>query len=410
MHTIMLRDARIISYIYVYMIPIIYILLHINQCMYYVRKLKRGYLSCFVAMLFFVFCGAIAAPIINMTGDVSFILTGPFRALLINFVINIFLLLLYVNNSGGKPEFMEYCLYFACSNILYVLGTLIICAIPSLHTFFVTEIYMNDFSQNAILLDFYYTRIGWSGFSNYLPSALCSISVWLCIIFIFKSRKSEGAFTKSNLAILLLIIGNLCYARTGVIVSLICVALYILYLFRRIDSKVLIYPFIIVVAIAIGGYLVEHNEVVGKWYGWAFAQINRFIATGNYRTASVDSLFKMYSKVPSLETFLLGDGRYTTQTGYYMNVDIGWLRSIYYFGLFISVIQYLALIPLVKRFNKHLREYITRMDTRVASIMFFVLFFVFESKGEICFMLYSTLLPFCLFDTKEEHPCISLTH
>ena len=50
------------------------------------------------------------------------ILTGPFRALLINFVINIFLLLLYVNNSGGKPEFMEYCLYFACSNILYVLG------------------------------------------------------------------------------------------------------------------------------------------------------------------------------------------------------------------------------------------------------------------------------------------------
>lgn len=406
MYSIMLKSARWITYLYFYIIPFFYLLAHINQSFKFLWKLKCGYLSVFITMFLIVLVGSIATPIVNGSGDFSFLLQGPFKALIINFVINLFLLILYINFKKGKGNLIEFSLYYICANVLYVISTLIICAIPELHNFFATEIYMNPVAQEAVQLSFYYSRIGWSGFSNYIPSASCSIGVILCILNILKSNYKNNSNVKLYIAISLLLIGNLCYARTGVIASLLCLALHILFMIiKKKNVMIVLYTSIFVcLLVLVGVYLNNNNELVRLWFSWAFAQVNSYLETGDYRTASVDSLLSMYNKIPDWEVFLLGDGRYGSieDGGFYMGVDIGWLRSLYYYGFFFSLIAYLALIPLLKKISKNLIGYVTSSDTKLMSLLFLLFFIIFESKGEICFYLYGVLLPFCLLDTNSK--------
>lgn len=55
---------------------------------------------------------------------------------------------------------------------------------------------------------------------------------------------------------------------------------------------------------------------------------------GDMESHSMLRLYEMWATVPhNMETWIFGDGLWSGKNGYYMNVDLGYLRHIWYFGL-----------------------------------------------------------------------------
>ena len=57
---------------------------------------------------------------------------------------------------------------------------------------------------------------------------------------------------------------------------------------------------------------------------------------GSQTQHSMESMFSMYRFPDDLKTWIIGDAKWMNDsgTGYYMNVDIGYLRALYYLGIF----------------------------------------------------------------------------
>lgn len=99
---------------------------------------------------------------------------------------------------------------------------------------------------------------------------------------------------------------------------------------------------------------------------------------GNFEAQSTNHLLEMWQVLPEdVKTLLFGDGKWIDGDGYYMAIDVGYLRLIFYFGLFGSIVffvtQILQYYYIKQQFkNKEIRE-----------LIFFILFsfFVFNIKG-----------------------------
>ena len=409
-HTIMFKQLRIVTYVYAYGVPLAYLFVHINQVFYELDKLLKGRFVFFSAFAFFVLFGTVLAPLVNASNDFTFIFHGPVKRMFFSLLMNLFLLLLYKNAVTKEVDVIEYILYIVFANVFYVLGTVLICAAPSIHDFILNNIYMDEIAQNAASKSFYYTRIGWSGYSSFVPSFYCSISIALCVVFALASS-GEKVFNISNILFLCMMVGCFCYARTGIISSVICIALYLAFLIKRGDIKVLSYPVLLVLIVVIFGILVESNDIIKNWYQWGFAQVSSYKETGSFESETISSLLNMYKTMPEGVTWLIGDGRYTSDTGfYYKSVDVGWLRTVFYYGVFFSLCQYGALISLIRGFTVNLRFRIGRQGERLLRLMMLAVFLVFESKGEIWYVMITFLLPLLLLQEDEKEARFSLAH
>ena len=203
-------------------------------------------------------------------------------------------------------------------------------------------------------------------------------------------------------AFLVLLVGCFFYARTGVITTMILFVGYITIMIRENDVKLLAIP-VVIFLFVMGMYLlVNRNEIVARWYDWGFAQIIMYQKTGSFQTESTADLMDMYTRWPQGLGWLAGDGRYIgDRGGYYQNVDPGWLRSLFNYGLFFSFIQYTALAVLIHDFVLRLRLLI-EPERKMIKALLWMLFLVFETKGEVWYMMFSVLLPLCLINEGER--------
>lgn len=109
---------------------------------------------------------------------------------------------------------------------------------------------------------------------------------------------------------------------------------------------------------------------------WAFEFFYKKAESGSLSTGSTDVLMEMWKKVSLIteRTLLVGDGWYTDPIDgkYFHHVDVGYLRNIFYWGLFGSVflyVFYIALfVPLYFHSNKNKRLFI-----RVLVLMMFIM-------------------------------------
>ena len=96
---------------------------------------------------------------------------------------------------------------------------------------------------------------------------------------------------------------------------------------------------------------------------------------------------QMYFKIP-LDTFLIGDGMYTTALGgYYMGTDVGYMRTILYAGLPL----FLLLCALQNRILK-----LKPMEKNIYTLTW-IYFFVCQAKGEAIGFALLTINMFTLF-------------
>jgi uncharacterized membrane protein YhaH (DUF805 family) len=114
-------------------------------------------------------------------------------------------------------------------------------------------------------------------------------------------------------------------------------------------------------------------------FNWMFEGILNFVNNGSFETGSSNRLQSMYF-MPKKGTILYGDGYYTQSDGnYYMTTDIGFMRPLLFWGIFIEIVYYSILIPplcvMLKRFKD--------VNVKFFVAIFVISLFIYELKGEM---------------------------
>lgn len=396
---IMLRNYRFLTYIYYYLVPLIFFLFNLKWIL---KKIKQLFTK---SMLIFPICylcmciGAFIIPTILNTGDYSYLLDGPLASIAKKSIALFFLLLIYEKNVSKTSDIYEFMQYYIYSVILYILVTFLICIIPSMHDWVIENIYLTDFQRKKIVEATSYTRIGWGGFSVFGYTLQCSFAVICSSIMVFYYKNQRKLFWKFNCCIFILLIGNMLYGRSGLVISAVNIVVLLVTLYLDKQSKVLVYPFCCWAVISIILFFKERSEKIQNWYNWCFSVIQNFIDTGKLTTGSLESMYRMYF-IPSFETLAVGEGRYMDGDLYYRSVDIGWLRPILYYGLFYSLLGYTAVVRLFFVVKERLQELKGNEKNAILLMWLLTLFFA-ELKGEIFYEVTALLLPVCVLDNSK---------
>ena len=89
-------------------------------------------------------------------------------------------------------------------------------------------------------------------------------------------------------------------------------------------------------------YLISTNEAA---INWVFELFINYMDGNGFTSESTNELQNMIVFPDNLKTWLLGDGlAFTSTNGFYMNTDIGYLRSLFYWGIIGSLIYYGGII------------------------------------------------------------------
>src|SRR5699024_8016946 len=140
-------------------------------------------------------------------------------------------------------------------------------------------------------------------------------------------------------SLFLALMGNTFYGRAGLLVSLLMVAIGIVYLVIVYKQYNFFYSTIgIIMFLFIFFTLISSlNQSFESWYNWAMEPIISLFKSGEIETASTNQLWDMWF-IPELKTILVGDGYYGSplHSGYYMETDVGYLRPILFFGFFFT--------------------------------------------------------------------------
>ena len=271
----------------------------------------------------------------------------------------------------------------------YVLFSVVL-LIPTLHNIYqgivVTntssyEQFQNLYSQN------YYTRFGLQGFSGYGAAIMCTIAVILCCYLLVNAIKDKQKYKSYIMRAFIAMIGTAMYGRIGFIVSVVLIAVTILYLALFYQRFGLLITVVLVGVIAIGLFIANAQQLEQiSSIRWMFEGFFNYLDYGKFSTSSSNQLATMYVH-PSLNTFLYGDGYYTVMGSYYMQTDVGFLRPLLFYGIFGEIIYYLQLLPLLAGIRRALK-----LNDGFFLIILFLLFIViFEFKGETVMTLIGTL-------------------
>ncbi|AEF83710.1 putative membrane protein [Treponema primitia ZAS-2] len=132
-------------------------------------------------------------------------------------------------------------------------------------------------------------------------------------------------------------------------------------------------------------------------YGFEF--LYNLSEKGDLSSASTDQLIDMYKTIPSeIKTWIIGDGYWADPLGdgYYMHTDVGYMRSIFYYGLIGTLIYYAYEMALIwfadRKTNKEFQLFfaISAILLLICSLKGFTNFtsfvavFLFCKKDNIC--------------------------
>jgi hypothetical protein len=242
-------------------------------------------------------------------------------------------------------------------------------------------VYFSEKEQMMLMYSKYSGRIGWNGFAGFNATLVCSILVLFGIINFDSEFKITRKVHFSTLTpILIGVIGNFFYGRTGLLVSFMMIFVYCFMVILKYSSvKLLMYFFAIFMLLFIIVVVLKNRiHALESIYNWVFEIFINYSEGNGLEASSLTTLKAMYI-LPNLKTFLLGDGYYTNAvTGfYYMNIDVGILRLLYFWGAIPTIILYIF----------SLKGFRNTFCDRYLFILPILLLVLFELKGEACRLL-----------------------
>ena len=368
------------------------------------RKVLR-YLKKKNVFLLFLLWGILIllAPLIHGTMDFSYL--GEFITIV---TAGLYCLAICVRicKTEGEDELSEkFMRIFIYAMVLYVFSSIIAIVFPPYREFILKTVSMSDYARGVIQVEKYRTRIGFAGLSVYSSGIKCALANLFVLFFAFKSlRERKKISFKIWFSYVLTILGEFLYSRTSLLLSIILFVVFVFLVLTNLGRVtlflkfVLLGAFIVLFAILLIGQFEGDNASLA----WQLEVLVNMLNGRGFNATSLN-IMKRMAFVPSIPTLLFGDGRYAgVNGGYYMSTDLGYMRSILYYGLFgflfvvILVVITLKTIPGIRK----------EPEYRMLAIMSFIAFVVFEIKGECMGIFYPvifTLMCCTSYSNEESH-------
>ena len=384
-----------VTFLYVYFIPFLYLMWNLSWTIKFIKKISASLIGISIILYGGLLTLSLAWPFLHGTFEFSFV-TEYWRRFFLLLLKNTFLVAIYEKYfSFSDRKIEEYFKYYVYAMILYIAftGVLIIC--KPLRNVLIGCLYLTKKNKVDLTNPTYYTRFGWAGWSGFDATMLCSLGVcFSCIMIVIRKNETKQKNTYLFL-IMLLLIGNMFYGRTGLVVSLVCIGGVFFSELVKGHIKFII-PLIIsgFVGVILLLVLKERIPKINGWFNWAFSAFYNLFTKGQFRdnTGSVGVLLDRMYWLPSWNTLLVGDGYYNLNDSYYMHTDSGIMRLILYYGIINYLLGWFAVMfviqTLIKKMGMLTRK--TKMTIWLILVLFIALF---EIKGETYYKIVSILIP-----------------
>lgn len=298
------------------------------------KKYKLMYKQNVIIFLCLIFCIVLSffTIFINQTNDFSYI--NFILGIILCVFRNYFLLWVFDWCFKDNANLSTFITYFLYSCIVYISFTIAFIIMPSFKDFWLQTVIVSVKSVDYISYTYRYSLNGFAAFAS---------SVVFCLAFVLNgyALTNDGKFgtnKKYILTFILLLTGAFFYGRTCFIGLLLGVILMIYNLKRSLYQtlKVFLSAFIIIVLLSsILRFVMTINDALNAWGEWAFSIITQIFVDRKITDHSVTHMFKDMFFMPKINTFLIGDGLFTDPLTklYYMNTDVGYMRSLLFFGI-----------------------------------------------------------------------------
>lgn len=366
---------------------------------------KDNNTSFFTFYFFFYFIVAFLITLITLSFDFQYIIY--LVRLLVGISATLSVYFIYKYWAKYKKITITFEKIYLKSVTFYIWGTIFFIAIPPLKEFWssiLADLGKTDFSDFVE----YVTRFGFAGFSGFgCTFMVCTACTYLSYLYLNK----EISTFKCKLYSILFIIGSFFYGRVGLVVTIITLGLTSLYcLFHKKPGLFKFYIFLVFLLIGIIVFVYLTIPDTQAFIEWCFEPIFNFMDKGKLESASTNGLKSFYKNFhPSDETLLHGDGYWLdlSGNGYYGHTDVGFMRNIYYGGVFYSVILYM----LGLFFLFVLYQSMKLNQKKAAGFICFLMFIqlvIFEVKGDILFLFLKAYLPLLLCNIEIKQKSNSL--
>lgn len=275
--------------------------------------------------------------------------------------------------------------------VFYIIGTIIFICCPPLKNIW-SSIIVNFQRVDFTSFVEYLTRYGFAGYSGYLFAFWISAT---SISFSYKYLNNELKGKKQYIYIFLLLVGSFFYGRIGFVLTVINFGLLSVYSFINGRRKLLHFFIILIFIVIITGWILYFSiPDIQPFINWLLEPIFNYINGGKLESASTNGLKRFYENFhPSDRTLFWGDGYWIGSDGkYYGHTDVGFMRNIYYGGIFYTLIQYSVVFSLILCIFLWMKNN-KKKGYFLISFLLFVNFVLFEMKGDIAFMFIKQFLP-----------------
>ena len=337
----------------------------------------------------FVILISIATLIYNNSDDYSYF--GKFFEVFRSIYVDVFLLLIASRTLKNENILESFSWFWGASLTFCVSFTIATLLIPELRIYWQSLIVQTQFVQELVDMEMYITRFSIGGFSGYGQTIMCSIGVALSLFLICRGHKVGYIFLVFS------IVGNLFYGRIGLILSGIAI---IVFMIQSKNIKIIAKSFIVIMLIVTFisiFFKVTDIPLLYAWASWLIDPIESFMNGLQYGQITFGSsgnklVYDMYW-LPNVDTLILGDGRYTDESGsYYMHTDAGYMRIVLYFGMMGAFFLYM-LFMLLFLWAKHVNKF-DRLSKYVTEVLL-CFFIVEEYKGD-AFQLLFGMMSVCI--------------
>lgn len=348
-------------------------------------------------LLIVLFCFVLALGTIITTGSFDTAYLIHFFRALISWCTMFTVYYFYEYLKSFKDVSISFELIYIRSTVVYISGTAVFLLFPTLRNFWYSIIV--DFSENTFIdFSLFPTRFGFAGFSGFLSTFIVSsAAIYLSYLYI----NGEISLRSFKIYSIVLLVGNFFYGRSGLVITVLCLGATAVYCFIFQSKKLLLFYFnliiLCVIAVLLGYFFIPASRVVIQW---AFEPIINLATKGELSSYSTDDLLSFYKNFsPSVKTFIKGDGYWTDGGGYYGSTDVGFMRHIYYGGVFYTISLYCMYVFFLFILFRKLKK---NNKTGSLFIIFLLLlnYVIFEFKGDVTFLSIKSFLPLLLSNMK----------
>lgn len=277
---------------------------------------------------------AVTAIVVNMSFDLKYIkyIITLFFAFWASYLITV-----VAYRAYGKFELGIFIKYLLTAEIIYIFISVLMFFNSSFSDAALSLLKMDAIMEVAVERTSGLRILGFG--ATFFSSGILNGFV-LILLAVYMSQNKFSTFKSTllyTLYILITVVGMM-MARTALVGSAIGLVIIGMNLIK--DPKAMIKTILLIVLViavlifALMRLSAEFAAQLETLFEFAFEMFFNLAESGSMSTSSTDTLMTMYDAIPTtFKSWIIGDAKWDTATGYYKGTDVGYLRNIWYFGV-----------------------------------------------------------------------------